>query len=128
MQSHYHQDIVLQTGLEVAMAATPAPCPESTLTDRYQTTVPDPVRKALGLNKRDKICYTIQPNGKVWISRADQTESDPVLGEFLNFLARDMEKKPQHLQAISSDLVSHVQSLVSGVDLDLDAPLLDEDE
>jgi antitoxin PrlF len=80
------------------------------------------------LNKRDKICYTIQPNGKVWISRADQTESDPVLGEFLNFLARDMEKKPQHLQAISSDLVSHVQSLVSGVDLDLDAPLLDEDE
>ncbi len=110
------------------MAATLAPCPESTLTDRYQTTVPDPVRKALGLNKRDKICYTIQPNGKVWISRADQTESDPVLGEFLSFLARDIEKNPQHLQAISSDLVSYVQSLVSGVDLDLDTPLLDEDE
>jgi antitoxin PrlF len=128
MQLHYHESIVLQTGLEVAMAATPASLPESTLTDRYQTTVPDPVRKALGLNKRDKICYTIQPNGKVWISRADQTENDPVLGEFLNFLARDMEKNPQHLQSISSDLVSHVQSLVSGVDLDLDAPLLDEDE
>jgi antitoxin PrlF len=128
MQLHYHESIVLQTDLEVAMAATLAPCPESTLTDRYQTTVPDPVRKALGLNKRDKICYTIQPNGKVWISRADQTENDPVLGEFLNFLARDMEKNPQHLQSISSDLVSHVQSLVSGVDLDLDAPLLDEDE
>jgi antitoxin PrlF len=128
MQLHYHESIVLQTGLEVAMAATLAPCPESTLTDRYQTTVPDPVRKALGLNKRDKICYTIQPNGKVWISRADQTENDPVLGEFLNFLARDMEKNPQHLQSISSDLVSHVQSLVSGVDLDLDAPLLDKDE
>jgi antitoxin PrlF len=110
------------------MAATLAPCPESTLTDRYQTTVPDPVRKALGLSKRDKICYTIQPNGKVWISRVDQAESDPLLGEFLNFLTRDMEKNPQHLQAISSDLVSHVQSLVSGVDLDLDEPLLDEDE
>jgi antitoxin PrlF len=110
------------------MAATLAPCPESTLTDRYQTTVPDPVRKALGLSKRDKICYTIQPNGKVWISRADQAESDPLLGEFLNFLARDMQKNPQHIQAISSDLVSHVQSLVSGVDLDLDEPLLDEDE
>jgi antitoxin PrlF len=105
-----------------------APCPESTLTDRYQTTVPDPVRKALGLNKRDKICYAIQPDGKVWISRAGQTESDPVLGEFLNFLARDMEKNPQHLQAISSDLVSRVRSLISDVDLDLDAPLLDEDE
>ncbi|HEY9824772.1 MAG TPA: type II toxin-antitoxin system PrlF family antitoxin [Stenomitos sp.] len=111
------------------MAATPVPCPESTLTDRYQTTVPEPVRKALGLSKRDKLCYTIQPDGKVWISRADQPEdNDPVLGEFLNFLARDMEKNPQHLQAISSRLVSHVQSLVSGIDLDLDAPLLDEDE
>lgn len=110
------------------MATTLAPCPESTLTDRYQTTVPDPVRKALGLNKRDKIRYTIQPDGKVWISRSGQTESDPVLGEFLNFLARDMEKNPQHLQAISSELVSQVQSLVWGVDLDIDAPLLDEDE
>jgi antitoxin PrlF len=110
------------------MAVMLAPCPESTLTDRYQTTVPDPVRKALGLNKRDKICYTIQPDGKVWISRADQTESDPVLGKFLNFLARDMEKNPQHLQAISSGLVSRVRSLISDVDLDLDAPLLDEDE
>lgn len=108
------------------MATTPAP--ESTLTDRYQTTVPDPVRKALGLNKRDKIRYTIQPNGKVWISRADQTESDPVLGKFLKFLAQDIETNPQQLQAMSSDLASHVQSLVSGVDLDLDAPLLDEDE
>lgn len=128
MQLHYHRDIVLQIGSEVVMATTPAPAPESTLTDRYQTTVPDPVRKALGLNKRDKIRYTIQPNGKVWISRADQTESDPVLGKFLNFLAQDIETNPQQLQAMSSDLASHVQSLVSGVDLDLDAPLLDEDE
>lgn len=104
------------------------PCPESTLTDRYQTTVPDPVRKALGLNKRDKICYTIEPDGKVWIARADRRENDPVLGKFLDFLAQDMEKNPQHIQVISSELVGLVQSLVAGVDVDLDAPLLDEDE
>lgn len=110
------------------MAETLAPRAESTLTDRYQTTVPDPVRKALGLSKRDKICYTIQPNGKVWISRVEQQESDPVLGKFLNFLTQDIERNPQHLQAMSSDLASHVQSLTSGVDLDLDAPLVDEDE
>lgn len=110
------------------MAATQAPCPESTLTDRYQTTIPDPIRKALGLGKRDKICYTIQPDGKVFISRVDETESDPILGEFLNFLARDLEQNPQHLQVISSDLVSRVQSLVFDIVLDLDAPLLDEDE
>ncbi|MBD2776187.1 type II toxin-antitoxin system PrlF family antitoxin [Iningainema tapete] len=110
------------------MAVIPVPCAESTLTDRYQTTIPDAVRKVLGLNKRDKICYTIQPDGQVVISRADNTESDPVLGQFLNFLARDIEKNPQHIQVISSDLVSHVQSLVAEVDLDLDAPLSDEDE
>jgi antitoxin PrlF len=39
-----------------------------------------------------------------------------------------MEKNPQHLQAMSSSLLSQVRSLISDVDLDLDAPLLDEEE
>ena len=109
-------------------AKTLAPCSESTLSDRYQTTIPDPIRKVLGLSKGDKICYSIESDGRVVISRVDQTQSDPILGKFLSFLARDMEKNPQHLQAISSDSVSRVQSLVADVDFDLDAPLLDEDE
>ncbi|MGV2389514.1 MAG UNVERIFIED_CONTAM: type II toxin-antitoxin system PrlF family antitoxin [Microcystis novacekii LVE1205-3] len=55
--------------------------------------MPDSVRKGLGLNKRDKICYNIQPDGKVWISRADGAEeNNPVLGKFLNFLAQDSEQ------------------------------------
>lgn len=62
------------------------------------------------------------------ISRANPTENDPLLGEFLNFLAQDIKRNPQHLEALSSGLVSRVQSLVSEVDLELDAPLLDEDE
>jgi antitoxin PrlF len=110
------------------MAATLAQCSESTLTDRYQTTVPDSVRKALGLNKRDKIRYEIQPDGKALISRVEQTESDPLLGEFLAFLGRDIENNPQRLKAVSADLVRHVQSLILDVDVDLDAPLLDEEE
>ena len=109
-------------------ARTLAPCSESTLTDRYQTTIPEPIRKVLGLNKRDKICYTIESDDKVVISGVNQTESDPVIGQFLNFLAQDMQKNPQHLHAISSDLVSCIQSLVADVDVDLDVPLLDEDE
>lgn len=128
MRSHYLEGRVQSTGLEVAMAVKLDPFSESTLTDRYQTTIPDPVRKALGLNKRDKICYTIQANGQVVISRADQTDSDPILGQFLEFLAQDIEKNPQHLQGISSDLVKRVQSLVSEVDLDLNQSLSDEDE
>jgi antitoxin PrlF len=110
------------------MATIITPSPESRLTDRYQTTVPEAVRKALGLNKRDKISYTIQSDGQVVISRVDQTEDDPILGQFLNFLAQDIEKNPQHLQAIAPDLVSRVQSLVAEIEIDLDAPLLDEDE
>jgi antitoxin PrlF len=59
---------------------------ESTLTDRYQTTVPDIVRKTLGLNKRDKITYAINSNGTVTITRSETSEEDPVLGKFLDFL------------------------------------------
>jgi antitoxin PrlF len=110
------------------MAAILTPRSESTLTDRYQTTVPEPVRKALGLNKRDKICYTIQSDGQVLISRVNHTEQDPILEKFLDFLAQNMEKEPHHLQTINSDFVNRVQSLVEGIKVDLDAPLLDEDE
>ena len=108
------------------MSTTLAPYAESTLTDRYQTTVPEPVRKALGLSKRDKICYTIQPDGKVLISRVEQ--NDPIIDKFLNYLTQDIAKNPQNIQAISSNLLSHVHSLVAEVEIDLDAPLTDEDE
>ena len=108
------------------MSTILAPYVESTLTDRYQTTVPEPVRKALGLNKRDKICYTIQADGGVVISRVEQ--DDPILGKFLNFLAQDIAEHPQNIQAISSDLLIRVHSLVSEMEINLDAPLADEDE
>ena len=48
---------------------------ESTLTDRYQTTVPETVRRALGLKKRDKIHYSIRPDGEVILTRAEATEN-----------------------------------------------------
>ncbi|MBV1790128.1 type II toxin-antitoxin system PrlF family antitoxin [Marinobacterium sp. D7] len=101
---------------------------ESTLTDRYQTTVPDAVRKALHLGKREKIRYTIQPDGNVLLSRADQDEADPVLGSFLTFLANDIQANPQRLKAATPELASRIQSLVGGIEVDLDAPLDDEDE
>lgn len=102
---------------------------ESTLTDRYQTTVPEPVRQALKLGKRDKIHYKIMGDGAVLLSRAPATgENDPVLGSFLGFLARDMMAHPERLQTIDPGLVQRVQALVGGVEIDLDAPLAAEDE
>jgi antitoxin PrlF len=112
----------------VVMAVTLDPCPESTLTDRYQTTVPDAVRKVLGLNKRDKIRYTIQPDGQVLITRAEPAEGDPILAKFLDFLAQDIDQQPQQVQAIDGRLMSRISALVVGVELDLDASLADEDE
>ncbi|PHQ71961.1 MAG: regulator [Paracoccus sp.] len=101
---------------------------ESTLTDRYQTTVPEAVRKALHLNKREKIRFTIQADGKVLLSRADLDESDPVLESFLGFLANDIKNNPQHVKLVSPELVARIQNLVTDVELDLDAPLDDEDD
>ena len=102
---------------------------ESTLTDRYQTTVPETVRRALQLGKRDKIHYTIRPGGEVVLSRArPMEEDDPVLGQFLGFLARDMASHPERLKAIDAALVQRVQALTSGVEVDLDAALSSDDE
>ena len=101
---------------------------ESTLTDRYQTTVPDIVRKTLGLNKRDKISYVINADGTVTIARSRESEEDPILGKFLNFIAQDIEQNPQHIQPITSETLERVQSLVGDMNIDLDAPLSDEDE
>jgi len=102
---------------------------ESTLTDRYQTTVPETVRRALQLGKRDKIHYTIRPGGEVVLTRAETPEDDdPVLGAFLDFLARDIASHPEHLQAIDASFVQRLQSLTGGVEVDLDVPLSADDE
>ena len=101
---------------------------ESTLTDRYQTTVPETVRRALQLNKRDKIHYSIRPNGEVVLTRAELSEDDPALGAFLTFLARDIAENPQHLKAVDKDFVQRLQTLVADVHIALDAPLPADDE
>ena len=100
---------------------------ESTLTSRYQTTIPDTVRKALNLKKQDKIRFTIESGGNVVLSRAE-SEEDPVLGEFLAFLANDMATNPTQIKPLSETMKTRAEALVAGVEIDLDAPLREEDE
>lgn len=101
---------------------------ESTLTERYQTTVPETVRRALGLKKRDKIHYSIRPGGEVILTRAEATEDDPIVGQFMEFLARDIATNPQRLKVVDAQLVARLDALVGGVDIDLDQPLSADDE
>ena len=102
---------------------------ESSLTDRYQTTVPTAVRKALKLGKRDKIRFSIQPDGAVLLTRIDTTETtDPVLGQFLNFIAHDMAAHPKHLQSVNAAWLRKMKSLVADVKFDLNAPLVADGE
>ena len=77
------------------------------MTDRYQTPVPETVRRSLQLGKRDKIHYTIRPNGEVVLSQTDVLEADdPVLGQFLGFLSRDIASHRERLQALDSRFVA----------------------
>jgi antitoxin PrlF len=102
---------------------------ESTLTDRYQTTVPETVRRVLRLGKRDKIHYTIRPDGEVVLTRATAGDGeDPALAPFLGFLAHDLVEHPDRLQAMDAGLAQRIQALVGGVEVDLDGPLLADDE
>ena len=92
--------------------------------------MPETVRRALKLGKRDKIHYSIRSDGAVVISRVAQivVEEDPVIRKFLGFLTQDLAKKPERIKTISPEFVERIQSLVSGVEVDFDMPLSAVDE
>ena len=48
---------------------------------------------------------------------------DPLLRQFLNFLAGDIASHPERLKTLDAELVKHVKSLIASVEVDLNAPL-----
>lgn len=98
---------------------------ESTLTERYQTTIPTAVRKALRLQKHDRIVFKVTPDGKVALERAGG-EEDPALGRFLGLLARDIAAGTAH--PVSPELLQRIKTLVGDAQVDLEGPLRPEDE
>ncbi len=102
---------------------------ESTLTCRYQTTVPGIVRRALQLRKRDKVKYIIRTGGEVVLTRATTGDhDDPALNKILDFQVQDIVANPERLQAISDSLAHRLESLVGNIDVDLNAPQSENDE
>lgn len=109
------------------MSDVQAPRFEATLTDKYQNTVPAPVRKALDLRKRDKLAYVIR-DGQVTLEKAETQDDqvDPAIQAFLGFLEREMVNNPQRLKPFGGEMSRRAAELVDGVAVDLDAPLEDE--
>lgn len=98
-----------------------------TLTDRYQTTVPQGVRERLGLTKRGKIVFAEDENGRIYIENGDAR--DPALAPFLDLLAADIAAHPERLSPVNADRMAKVATLTTGTDLgDMDAPLDPDDD
>lgn len=102
---------------------------EATVTDRYQTTIPSGVRKLLGLGKRDKLAYVIK-DGVVTVEKVSTPEEpeDPMVLAFLGLIGRDIVDHPERLSPLSDDMVRRAEALVDGMDIDLEAPLADQDD
>jgi hypothetical protein len=66
--------------------------------------------------------------GEVVLTRAAAVEADPVIVQFLDFLARDIGAHPERLQRIDLGLVKRGRELAADVKFDMDAPLSPEDE
>jgi antitoxin PrlF len=97
----------------------------STLTDRYQTTIPREIRSFLNLDKGAQIQYLIDPSGKVYLQNESTNElnEDPVLYSFLEFMEQDMRKSPKRIQPLAGEVMQKVQHLIKDVDVDLDQPI-----
>lgn len=55
-------------------------------------------------------------------------EDDPVIGQFLAFLDKDMHDQSEGLKPLTHALVAEIRELVEGVEIDLRAPLGNDNE
>ncbi len=90
---------------------------ESTLTSRYQTTIPDAVRKVLGLGKQDRLLYRVTDTGEVQLAKAKNLASaeDSALLPFLALLDQRLESRPDKvIPYVDADAILDL-ALVKGV-------------
>jgi antitoxin PrlF len=95
---------------------------KSTITAKSQTTLPSGVRKALGVRPGDHLAYIVEGDHAV-IMKASSDVEDPVIGAFLDFLARDMVVRPERLTGLTPELIERARALTHGIEVDLDAPI-----
>ncbi|MGH6924716.1 MAG: type II toxin-antitoxin system PrlF family antitoxin [Propylenella sp.] len=91
----------------------------SKVTEKGQTTVPKAVRDALGISYGGQIVFRVDGRG-VTLRAAEDEGDDPVLEEFLTFLARDMRSRPDRIKALSPSLARRIAALVKISNVSLD--------
>lgn len=94
---------------------------ESTITAKGQTTVPKAVRQALGVDYGGRVAFVVDDQRRVFVERATEEASDPIVDHFLAFLARDMAKHPgTSIVVLSPALRDRIAVLTENMDVDLD--------
>ena len=92
----------------------------STMTSKNQTTIPKSVRKALGLEKQDRILFSVLDSGKVLLEKNntddEEFEHDPVVGKFLYFLENSMKKNPDYIKPTSQSRFNRLRQLTRETD------------
>jgi antitoxin PrlF len=80
---------------------------QSTLTSKYQITVPSAVRSALQVGKNDVLSFELTPDGvkvkKAEVPAPTEERRDPVLEAFLALVAKDISSNPASLGAYSEE-------------------------
>ncbi len=92
----------------------------STITAKGQTTIPKPVRQVLGVDYGGRIAFRVDEHHGVTVHRADDEHDDPVIDGFLAFLAKDIERRPEAVTALSPELAKRIATLIKGVAVNLD--------
>jgi antitoxin PrlF len=92
------------------------------VTARSQTTIPNGVRKALGIEPGDRLEYVIEGDQAVIrkAARLDDGDDDPALGAFLDLLERDIIEHPERLQPMTHEIAERIRRLTAGIEVDLD--------
>jgi antitoxin PrlF len=94
----------------------------STITSKGQTTVPKAVRQILGIDYGGKIGFRVEGE-QVTLHPVEAEHEDPLVGRFLDFLAKDMGQRPAALTPLSRTFAARLSSITKGKRVDVAGPI-----
>ena len=92
----------------------------STITAKGQTTVPKAVRKVLGVDVGDQIAFRVEGH-RVTVVSVGAPHEDPLVGSFLDFIAKDIKERPDAVKPLSPAFAARMAALTKRKKVDLDA-------